>query len=163
MIEAVNSVLSNAQVLRGSTEGIDSARSFAANPERVQEISTPQAPFISPFISVDVNFDTAVLQIRDSDTGDVVQQFPSEARLEEQQRAARAAQNARLATSEQTEPQAPQGTDFTSIQSQNTGVSNISASSGSPGVAEAQIASQALAAGAQAGSGNLSAGVNVAA
>jgi FlaG protein len=76
MIEAVNAVVANASLLRGSAEQASAARSFAANPARVQEVI--QAPYVSPFIYVDVNYDKAVLQIRDSDTGDVLKQFPSE-------------------------------------------------------------------------------------
>ncbi|MCB9988723.1 MAG: hypothetical protein H6868_05225 [Rhodospirillales bacterium] len=41
-----------------------------------------QAPYVSPYIHVDLNYDKAVLQIRDSDTGDVLNQFPSQKRLE---------------------------------------------------------------------------------
>lgn len=96
MIEAVNSVIANASLVRGNTDQNSSARSFAANPDRVQEAASsggalPQAPFISPFIFLDVNFDTAVLQIRDPQTGDVVEQIPSRSRLESQQRAAQQA------------------------------------------------------------------------
>ncbi len=93
MIEAVNSVISSTPVLRQSAEQVDAARSFAANPERLQEL--PQAPYISPFVHVDLNFDTAVLQIRDSDTGDVVNQFPSESALKASQ-SAKLAQEAKL-------------------------------------------------------------------
>lgn len=80
MIEAVNSVLSNAVLARGSAEQQSVARSYAANPERVQEVA--QAPYVSPYISMNLNYNKAVLQIRDSDTGDVVRQFPSESQLE---------------------------------------------------------------------------------
>lgn len=79
MLEAVNSVLQTAPLARGSAEQNSNARSFAANPEKIQE--APRAPYISPFIYVDVNYDKAVLQIRDSETGDVITQFPSESRL----------------------------------------------------------------------------------
>src|SRR5688572_26945383 len=58
MIEAVNAVVANASVLRGSAEAVSTARSFAANPERVQEVV--QAPYISPYISMDVNYNKAV-------------------------------------------------------------------------------------------------------
>ncbi len=79
MIEAVNSVVANASVLRGQAEQASVARA-AANPERVQEVI--QAPYVSPYISMDLNYNKAVLQIRDGDTGDVLKQFPSEAALE---------------------------------------------------------------------------------
>lgn len=82
MLEAVTSVLQSAPVARGNAEQISNARSFAANPDKVQE--APQAPYISPFIYMDVNYDKAILQIRDSETGDVITQFPSESRLRAQ-------------------------------------------------------------------------------
>ncbi len=91
MIEAVNSVLSNAVLARGSAEQQSVARSFAANPERVQEVA--QAPYVSPYISMNLDYNKAVLQIRDGDTGDVVRQFPSESQLEAYRKAQAAAQN----------------------------------------------------------------------
>ncbi|PZO88742.1 MAG: hypothetical protein DI626_01035 [Micavibrio aeruginosavorus] len=60
--------------------------SFAANPDRVQQASL-QAPYVSLYIKVDVNFDKALLLMRDSDTGDVVRQIPSETQLEAYRRA----------------------------------------------------------------------------
>ena len=62
------------------------ATSYAANPERIQAAST-QAPYISLYIKMDVNFDKAILQIRDGDTGDVVRQIPTESQLEAYRRA----------------------------------------------------------------------------
>jgi hypothetical protein len=85
MIEAVNSTVASAALLRGNTEQVSVARSLAANPEKTQEAApAPQAPFVSPYIYVDVNYNKAVLQIRDSDTGDVLKQFPSETTLRAQ-------------------------------------------------------------------------------
>lgn len=79
----------SASVLRVGAEQAGSIRSAqqiqVALPESSVEL--PQAPYISPYISVDLNYDQAVLQIRDSDTGDVVQQFPTESRLAEIRRA----------------------------------------------------------------------------
>lgn len=86
MIEAVNSVLSNAPLTKAVIDQQSVARSFAANPTRIQESSTV-APYISLYIKVDTNFDKAILQIRDSDTGDVVRQIPSETQLEAYRRA----------------------------------------------------------------------------
>lgn len=80
MIEAVNSVVANASALRAQAEQVSVARSFTANPERTQEVV--QAPYVSPYISMDVNYNKAVLQIRDGDTGDVLKQFPSDTALE---------------------------------------------------------------------------------
>lgn len=89
MIEAVNSVLSNASYTKVAVEQQSVARSYAANPQRVQE--APQAPYISPYVVMDVNFDKAVLQLRDADTGDVVRQIPTESQLEAYKRAQAAA------------------------------------------------------------------------
>lgn len=85
MIEAVNSTLATSSVTRNVAEQLSSARSFAANPEKVQEVA--RAPYVSPYISVDVNFDRAILQIRDSDSGDVLTQYPTESQLRAYQRA----------------------------------------------------------------------------
>lgn len=86
MIEAVNSVLSNAPHLKVAAQQQSAMNSFAANPDRVQQV-TAQAPYISLYIKVDVNFDKALLLMRDSDTGDVVRQIPSEPQLEAYRRA----------------------------------------------------------------------------
>lgn len=83
MLEAVNSVLQTAPLVRGSTEQVSTAASYAANPTSVQKV--PQAPYISPYIHLDVDLG-AVLQIRDAETGDVVRQIPSEASIEAKQR-----------------------------------------------------------------------------
>ena len=79
MIEAVNSVLSNVPASRGPVEQQSTARSLSANPERTQEAA--RTPFVSPAISIDKQSNRAVIQIRDSDTGDVVRQFPTEGQL----------------------------------------------------------------------------------
>ncbi|MGZ9109358.1 MAG: hypothetical protein ACXW4B_11130 [Micavibrio sp.] len=80
MLEAVNSVLSNAPLVRAQAEQQSTARSLAANPEQVQVV--PQAPYISPYIKMDINYDKAIILIRDADTGDTVRQIPSEPALE---------------------------------------------------------------------------------
>jgi uncharacterized FlaG/YvyC family protein len=79
MIEAVNSVLSNASATRVAVEPSSTARSLAANPEKVQEAA--RTPYVSPYISIDRNYNKAVLQIRDSETGDVLRQYPTEGQL----------------------------------------------------------------------------------
>ncbi len=102
MLEAVNSVLQTAPLARAATEQVSTVDSFAANPERVQR-SAPQAPYISPYIYLDVNYDKAVILLRNGDTGDVEGQFPSEAALEQQAR-----QLAKLQVAAQTPEPAPQ-------------------------------------------------------
>lgn len=86
MLEAVNSVLSNASYTKVVADQQSVATSYAANPDRVQQANL-QAPYVSLYIKVDVNFDKALLQLRDRDTGDVVQQIPSENQLEAYRRA----------------------------------------------------------------------------
>lgn len=82
MIEAVNSVISNAQALKSSSGQINPVDVSQASLEVGGGASAlPSAPYISPYIVVDTNYDKAVLQIRDSDTGDVLRQFPSESTL----------------------------------------------------------------------------------
>lgn len=93
MIEAVNSVLSNAAVTSRVAEQQSAARSYAANPEKVQEVA--RTPYVSPYISIDRQSNKAVLQIRDSNTGDVVTQYPTEGQL----KAYQAAQQASLRSS----------------------------------------------------------------
>lgn len=108
MIEAVNSVVANASVLRGVAEQASAARSYAANPERVQEVV--QAPYVSPYISIDVAHNKAVLQIRDGDTGDVLKQYPSEAALDVISRQIVAKQSSptvKISVPERAEVQAP--------------------------------------------------------
>lgn len=100
MLEAVNSVLQTAPLVRGHVEQVGTADSYAANPERVQR-AQPQAPYISPYIYLDVNYDRAVIQLRNGETGDVEDQFPSEASLEA---AARQAARRELARTEETAP-----------------------------------------------------------
>ena len=91
MIEAVNSVLANASLSRGSAVQ-------ASNSAKVSQEFTPppRAPFISPRIALDTSVNKAVIQIRDSDTGDVLTQFPSESRIRaiQAEQALQAAQSA---------------------------------------------------------------------
>lgn len=98
MIEAVNSVISNAPILRGNADQVATTQSFAADAAAVQSVArAPLAPYISPYISMDANFNKAVLQLRDSETGDVVTQFPSEQTLRARQKQDAAALNTQLA------------------------------------------------------------------
>jgi hypothetical protein len=107
MIEAVNSVLQTAPFVRATNEQISTVDSFAANPDRVQK--APQAPYISPYIFLDVNFDKAVIQLRNGETGDVENQYPSEATLQAQARSDARRQierDAQLSTGPETQQQA---------------------------------------------------------
>ena len=100
MIEAVNSVISNAPLIRGNADQVAASNNFAADAAAVEQVArAPLAPYISPYISLDTNYDKAVLQLRDSETGDVVNQFPSEQTLRSRQRAESAKLNSELAAS----------------------------------------------------------------
>ena len=99
-VEAVNSVIQAAPVLRASAEQTSTAAS-SGNPSQVQKVA--EAPFISPYLTVDVVTQATVLQIRDSSTGKVLQQIPSQSSLDAQ----RFAQN-QAAPAPQPQEQAPQ-------------------------------------------------------
>ncbi len=101
MIEAVNSVISNATYTKAVVEQQSVVQSYAANPDRVQVV--PQAPYISPYVHVDVNYDKAVLQLRDSATGDVVRQIPTESQLEAYKRAQAASLKPKASVAPKTE------------------------------------------------------------
>ena len=149
MIEAVNSAVSNAQQARVVTEQVATLNSFAANEQVVESVSRgPVAPYISPFVAVDTNFDTAVIQFRDSETGDIINQFPSESALEARQRQA-AAQEAQReeALRRETSVSASSTTFQASVIAQQASAPTQEGTSA--GVAQAAIA--ALSAGAQSG------------
>ena len=155
MIEAVNSVISNAQLARVSTDQVATANSFAADASAVESVArAPVAPYISPYISLDTRHNTAVLQIRDSDTGDVLTQFPSESRL--RQRSAEAALQ-EAARPQQPLPQQPAPVESreaasppeSTFQATTIAQESVQPTATSAGAAQAAIA--ALSAGAQSG------------
>ncbi len=85
MIEAVNSSVANSQVLRiGQDRQVGSVlspvpASLSVDDGEVRQ--APKAPYVSPYISIDLKSNKAVIQIRDADTGEVEQQFPTKSRL----------------------------------------------------------------------------------
>lgn len=181
MLETVNTTVANATVLRASAEQAGFARSTPAAPVASPDvpIELPKAPFISPVISLDLNYDKAVLQIRDSETGDVVQQFPTESRLAEIRRAKVALESRELVRSEpqRREPLSQKSGDVPVVQSDAAPVKsspsptiNVSpeiitvqeATSAPPAniSISPQIAAAALSAGAQSGVSS-SSGVSV--
>ena len=85
MIEAVNSIASNAAFLKPAVEQQSVAASYAANPQNVQKAAL--APYLSLYVKVDVNYNQTLLLMRDGETGDVVRQIPSENQLEAYRRA----------------------------------------------------------------------------
>lgn len=144
MIEAVGSVLQTAPLSRGNAEQASVADSYAANPERIQK--APQAPYISPYVFIDVNFDMAVIQIRDSETGDVVKQIPSEASLE-----ARSREVARRAELEVSRP-APQ-VDVDTAETGSTGDGGAESVTPAPAAGNASKQMAAFDAASRTGSG----------
>lgn len=167
MIEAVNSVIANASLLRANAEQsqADRLNSMASQPVQQVEVESaggPIAPFVSPFIQMNNTYNKAVLQIRDSNTGDVVNQFPSETTL--RARAAQAEIDTQVQIADAVTPRspdAPQSAASFSRLSPAVRFENAmsAATSGAPRVAEAQIASAAFS--AQAMSGQVSSSVSV--
>jgi hypothetical protein len=76
MIEAVKSTVASNALLKGNVDQSSTLNSFAANPDKVQNVS--QAPYVSPTVRVDVNTKIAILEFRESLSGQVLAQIPSE-------------------------------------------------------------------------------------
>ena len=111
MIEAVNSVLSNAPASKAVVEQQSSARSLSANPQKIQEAAV-SVPYVSPYISLDGSSNRAILQIRDSDTGDVLSQYPTKTQIRAYQNAQEYSQ--RQERAESVGPSESQGAELTS-------------------------------------------------
>lgn len=176
MIEAVNSVVANASVLRASAGQVDASKGPADNiqPAAASDsvAEAPKAPYISPYIALDYNFDQAVLQIRDSETGDVEEQFPSESRMAEARRAqeyqqrvdqlrttvSTADSGGSEAGSSSSTPQPASSGDVITVQDVTSAAAPSNSSAPSPAP---QAAVAAFSAGAQSGSSPSSAGVSV--
>lgn len=78
MIEGVNSSLQASQLLRASVQQSSGADIFSADVAPVQKVA--RAPSMSVY--VDIDYDTAVLQFRNAETRDVIDQIPSETLLQ---------------------------------------------------------------------------------
>lgn len=168
MIEAVNSAIANSTLVRAAAEQAAPSRSSAVeNVVQQAAESAPSvvlAPYVSPFIYVDNQFKKAVLQIRDSDTGEVQRQFPSEETLRARVAAQEIAQEAALRPERAEESSAVSSGDrasqsstlfaasqFASSEIRVTSGSSVpraevSSSAPSVNIAQAQIASAALSA-----------------
>ena len=91
MVETVETVtLNKSPILRSNaqsnTRTVLSAKNTDKNQQAAEElrvVDKVEIPYISPFVHVDVNYDKAVLQLRDSSSGEVLEQFPSKKVLEE--------------------------------------------------------------------------------
>ncbi len=88
MIEAIKSTLSVAPVVAKATSQVSSEKSFATNPDKVQEVAAPDENYyISRNVRVDNNAPVAVLEFRNPLNGDVKTQIPTEAQLQAYERA----------------------------------------------------------------------------
>ncbi len=162
MIEAVNSAVSNAQLSSAIAAQASTANSLAARQADIESVSrAPVAPYLSLNVSMDTQYDTAVFQVRDSDTGDVLTQFPTEPTL--QQRQAQAAQ--RQIQSQDAAPspvvnerssaeitRSSGGTSETVVQASIIAQSSSAPADVGTSAGAAQVAIAALSAGAQSGS-----------
>ena len=116
MIEAVKSTLSASTATRNVAAQNSTANSLSANPEKVQEAA--RAPYVSPYIAIDRGSNRAVVQIRDSDTGDVVRQFPTQGQLSAYQTAQEFSDRLEQAPAESSDVSAPsssEGQDSVSV------------------------------------------------
>lgn len=89
-MEDIMNVLPDTGRLPSLTSDVDPSKVH----QRVGHGLAEDIPYVSPYVALDPRFKTAVLQIRDSDTGDVRDQFPSHAVLEARDRAAKRAETA---------------------------------------------------------------------
>ncbi len=157
MIDAVNSTIANTLPMRSgvSLDGVEP-------PVPSEAPRAPQAPFVSPYIAVDLDFDKAVLQIRDSETGDVKQQFPTQSRLIQLSRA-----QERLEVAQASQRQ-DQNSYVESIAQQTQQVSDVvtiqditSSLASNQSLPAPQIAAAALSTGAQSAQTNVNTGASV--
>ena len=81
-MSGIVSTVPNSQQAVAAVQQAQLAQQSNVEAQELARPEAPVAPFISPYIAFDVNFDTAVLQIRDSSTGDVLRQIPTERSLE---------------------------------------------------------------------------------
>ena len=87
MIEAVNAVVSNSQILRSMAEQTATTQNLSANPARIQSAAI-SAPYLSPHVDYNGGNSKPIFVVRDSASGEVIKQFPSEAQIRAYTRAA---------------------------------------------------------------------------
>lgn len=160
MIEAVNAAISSAVLSRSTSNQTGQSGGVAS----VLADIAPQAPSLS--VHVDLDYDKAVLQVLDGETGDVLTQFPSRETLAERQRTQAAkADLAREAVKIEKSPVAQDASksssavsplggrvalDVSSLQAQSSSSPSLGAPS-SVGAPEAQAAAAALSSAAASG------------
>ncbi len=97
MIEAIKSTLAVAPAVSKVAEQASTNRSFATNPDKIQEVPASQDGFYtSRKVRVDNNAQIAVLEFRNPLNGDVQTQIPTEAQLQAYERAELQEANAQL-------------------------------------------------------------------
>ncbi len=166
MIEAVNSAVANASLLRTNGDQSQQARlsSLAASSKSEDGVELQLAPYVSPFIEMDANFNKAVLQIRDSSTGEVTRQFPSEttmrARAAQAEIESQSIKRAESAPVSQTDTSSAEPS-VSTIQTPSANVQLSESAAPSTPSAQSQIASAAFAAGALSGAAAQGGGVSV--
>lgn len=83
MIEAIKSTLAAAPSVAKVNQQVSAAKSYATNPDKVQEVATPADGFYTTRnVRVDSNSKIAVLEFRNPLNGDVKTQIPTEAQLQ---------------------------------------------------------------------------------
>ena len=95
MLEAVNSVVSNAPLVKASSPQVQ--QPAVKSVTRADYINVESTKFTSRFVSLDEASRRAVLQIRDSSTGESLQQFPTESQIRAYLQAQSTAQAAKAA------------------------------------------------------------------
>lgn len=172
MVDATNSVALNALQLRSPdpAQNIESIQAAAISREPVQ---FTQAPFISPVVSIDTRFDTAVLLLRNSEDGEVLDQIPSENNLLREQRIQSQDIASRdLQTLQNEQSSSPQPNDSASVRSRqdidnfNTRTESVSSEreiADTAGAASSLDAIQTLSAAASQSTGQVGGTVNISA
>ncbi|MGB1077467.1 MAG: hypothetical protein ACPG05_04095 [Bdellovibrionales bacterium] len=102
MLEAVNSVVSNAPLLKAATPQV--SQPVAKSVSRSDYINVESTNFTSRFVSLDETSRRAVLQIRDSSTGESLRQFPTESQIRAYLQAQSTAETVKATESGKTPP-----------------------------------------------------------
>ncbi|MBL4588703.1 MAG: hypothetical protein JKY11_01315 [Alphaproteobacteria bacterium] len=100
MLEAVNSVLSNAPLIKAAVSAPP------AETKRADLIKVTSANYISRHVELDPASRRAILQIRDTATGEALKQFPTEGQIRAYLNAQQAGQTAKAQQAGQTPPSA---------------------------------------------------------
>jgi len=98
MIEAIKSTLALSVTTKNTVQQNSTAKSLSANPDKTQEVA--KVPYVSPYIRVEQETGKAVLQIRDSDTGNIRYEFPTKNQIEAYKKVQKEASKAALAATD---------------------------------------------------------------